>query len=171
MKKVWIMTTALAVALAAFGSYKYLYKPDHVVVMDAEQAFDVTNKELLVGWADDVFVGTVELKEKESKDEVGPYTVYKVKVEETIKGSLKGSVAISQRIGYDNNKKALFKFEGDDYLVANKKYLFVSKYDAKTKTHRIVPVHGDIVLDTSEKESKVKQEFKEAKKNEKNPFN
>ncbi|PDO09356.1 MAG: hypothetical protein BLM47_13000 [Candidatus Reconcilbacillus cellulovorans] len=170
-KKALIPFLITCFLIISIKSYKYLYKPNRVAIGHGEYAFDITDKELLVGWADNVFIGTVLKKEKEIKDDVSPLSIYEVKVEENIKGNLYGNIKISHRGGYDNDKKVLFRFEGDDYLKVGAKYLFVSRYDSETSTHRIVPVEGDIALDSKEKEQKVKKEFERAKVNQKNYLN
>lgn len=152
-----------------FLGYKYVYKPDRVIEISTEDAFDLSNKDLLVGWADNVFIGTVIKKDKEVKDDISPVSTYKVQVEENIKGNLSGVVNVSQRIGYDNDKKALVKVKGDDYLINNNKYLFIAKYNEETKAYVIVPVHGNLKIRDAENEKTIKSDFQKAKENQKKP--
>lgn len=163
-----LLAVPLVLVLLVAG-YVFLYKPDRVIIVKPEWAFNINKKELLVGWADNVFTGVVVKKEKEIRDEVGPLTIYRVRVEKNIKGNLAGEVTVMQRIGYDNLRKALFKFEGDDYLQEGRRYLLVAKYNEVLKSHVIVPVTGHILIDSAEKEKAVLLEFEEAKKKQKNP--
>jgi len=149
------------VILAVCG-YLYLYNPQNTIYLEAEYMFDISDKRLLVNWADNVYVGTVIKKVKEYKDDVSPVTVYDVMVQENLMGTLSGNIQVSQRIGYDRLTKALIMFEGDNYLEEQTKYLFVSKYDPETNTHWVVPVEGKIALKAQSDEIKVKEEFKQA---------
>ncbi|MWC27122.1 hypothetical protein [Paenibacillus sp. MMS18-CY102] len=169
-KVIFAIVGALCLVGGSYVIYDNVYKPDNVIVSSAQYAFDVNNKEMLVGWAENVFVGTVNKKQKEDKDQVSPYSTYTVTVHENIKGNLEGDIEISHRVAYDNEKKALFKFEGADYLAENKKYLFVSRTDTKTGQITVVPIYGTILINDEENERKIKAEFKEAKLNEKDPF-
>lgn len=171
MKKISItLVSIVCFTIISFAAYDIFNKSDNVIIPEAEYAFDVSNRDLLVGWAENVFVGTISQKVRESKDEVSPYSVYNVKVDENIKGILNGIITITHRVAYDNEEKALFKFEGDDFLIENSKYLFVSRKDPKTGTHTVVPVYGTILLDDSEKAQEIKSDFYEATKNQRDPF-
>lgn len=159
----------ILISIIAFGvsglSYVYLYKPDNVVVANAEFPYDITDKDLVVESAKNVFVGTVKLKNDVEKDEVGVYTPYDVTVNENIKGELplNEEIKVGQRIGYDNSQKATIKLSNNDtYLEPGKSYVFSVRYDSENNIHRIiVPEYGNIKLseDSSIKVKKIK-EFK-----------
>ncbi|QKE71362.1 hypothetical protein HPK19_00445 [Arthrobacter citreus] len=53
---------------------------------------------------------------KTESDDGGPYTPYKVIVENNLKGELGASqvVIVEQRIGYDKSKKVLIKMDPKD---------------------------------------------------------
>ncbi len=168
MKYLKLLSILVCVSLIGFfGTNILLNKEARVVKTHSINMFDLKNSELLVGWADNVFVGTVNLKSKETKDEISPLSIYEVKVEENIKGNLEKIVNVSHRVAYDPDRKVLYKFDGAEYLKEGKKYLFVSRYDSKTDTHHIVPVEGDILLDTPEKEKELKEKFIKAEGNQK----
>lgn len=166
MKKLAIFMAILAcICTFSLGYYKLIYKPEGVVNVHSEYAFDVMDKALLTAWSDNVFVGTVVSKEREFKSDTGPKSEYKVKVEESIKGDLNGIVKIIQDFGYDDRVKAIIKAEGDEALIENNRYLFVAKRSIKTNTLRIVPVYGDILIKNAEEKDKISKmyEFSESK--------
>ncbi|WP_308637733.1 hypothetical protein [Paenibacillus silvisoli] len=117
----------IAVTFALFVSFVYYLtdvftKTNDVIILENSYAFDVTDKELLVGWADNVFVATVDKKVKETKDELSPFSIYKVSVEENIKGELPKNVQIGHRVAYDDDHDALYKEDGAEYLAEEQQY-------------------------------------------------
>lgn len=66
-KKALIPFLITCFLIISIKSYKYLYKPNRVAIGHGEYAFDITDKELLVGWADNVFIGTVLKKKRRSR--------------------------------------------------------------------------------------------------------
>ena len=174
MKKVIIAGSVVAGVL--FGTFlvtEIMPKQESVHYLTGEQAFNTRDKKQLVGWADNVFIGTVVKKDKQMTDSLSPITLYDVNVLETIKGSKDSSsrtIKISHRAGYDEEQGAYFTMEGDvETLKANAKYLFVTKYDEATQSHRVVSVEVNILLETPEEEKKVKEEFIIAAQNQVEP--
>lgn len=155
----------LAGALAFFA-----YKPDRVITVNAEFAFDITDKELLVGSAGHVVIAKVLEKVKETTDGIGPVTIYTVKIEDELKGSLEtDTISVAQRIGYDNLKKGVVKFEDDDYLTEGNSYILTLSYDIVFEKYRIVaPKYGNVLVkDKGNKayDAELVAEFKDAVQN------
>ncbi len=161
-------------AFVACGLGFTFYKPDRVLGLEAEFAFNVTDKKLLVGDAEHVVIGEVVSKLEETKDDIGPITTYSIEVQEEIKGALESStITIVQRIGYDNFKKGIIKFEDDDYLVEGNSYVLILRYDDIIGEYRITtPKYGNVLAKEKQDKSfkeEVLTEFKEAVKNQQKP--
>ncbi|WP_341963497.1 hypothetical protein NM897_17055 (plasmid) [Planococcus maritimus] len=151
MKKMKALSFVCIAAFAVSGfSYEYLYKPDRVIVSEAEYLYDITDKNLVVDSAESVIVGTVIERLDVQEDEVGVYTPYKIRVEESLKGELPvtSEILISQRIGYDNNEKATIKMsKNDEYLNTGESFIFSLRLDERDGIHRIiVPEYGNVKI-------------------------
>lgn len=173
-KKLKLFMVTFTVAVVGIGLAFVFYKPDRVINYETEFAFDITDKELLVGDAPHVIVGEVVRRVEETTDDIGPITVYTIEVQEELKGALEtNTLPIVQRIGYDNLKKGVVKYQDDQYLVEGNSYVFSLRYDEMIGMHRITsPKYGNILAKEKKDQSykdEVIADFKEAVKNQKKP--
>ncbi|MBT2638226.1 hypothetical protein [Bacillus sp. ISL-39] len=120
--------------------------PENPVIQTVQtsHAFDVTDPQRLVGWADNVFVGKVTKMSGTSEERGMLETQFKVEVAETIKGELQGEVTVSQQGGYEG--KNLILVENDQLLKEGESYLFISRKNEEHDWHTVVPVYGDILI-------------------------
>ncbi len=174
MKSTKISIVLLSASLL-FGItlYNILKKDDlkgKVVQMDATNAFNINDQELLTGFASNVFVGTVSDIEKSGEDEISSFTIYNVKVNENIKGELTEQVKVLQYICYDKKTKELYKFEGDTFLEEKKQFIFYTRFDDLQNAYTIVaPTVGSVALNESNKMKEISKS-KFSKKNEQDPI-
>ncbi|MGN7403657.1 hypothetical protein ACTHO0_27895 [Cytobacillus praedii] len=168
--KLFTITTICSFVIAGFY-YVYIFKPDRVIVANAEWSIDITDKNQVVDTAENVFVGTVLEQKDLVEDEIGVYTPYLIKVDSNLKGEIETEeVLIAQRIGYDNREKALVKWtENDQFIEVGNSYVFSVTYDDQEKIHRIIaPEYGNVkVKDKKEKkmDSLKIEEYKEVVEN------
>ena len=158
-----------AIALAPRPSVDSTLDGTRAVSADIDWAYEVRDERQLVGAADDVFVGKVvgqvgtsRLKaEGLPEGEAGPVlprTQFSVRIEETVKGTLDGTVTVSQEGGYvelaadsgpDKGKtsRVLQLMEHDPLLKPGQSYLFSTSYDAEEDHHQVTaPGYGDIPI-------------------------
>ncbi len=152
------------------------------------QAFDVSDKRKLVGFADNVFVGRVLGQVGDSSIPTSdpgpgvPRTQYSVRVLENIEGNLSGTVTVSQEGGYvtyvpDSGPKEgqrvreLVTFGEDPMLEPGQTYLFVTRYDERRDYHQITtPKLGDIPINSEQERGALVEAFEEAAANQLRPL-
>ncbi len=152
------------------------------------QAFDVSDKRKLVGFADNVFVGRVLEQVGTSSIPTSdpgpgvPRTQYSVKVLENIEGNLSGTVTVSQEGGYityvpDSGPKEgqrvreLVTFGEDPMLEPGQTYLFVTRYDERRDYYQITtPKFGDISINSEQERRALVEAFEEAAANQIKPL-
>ncbi len=110
---------------------------DHTVY--ATYSFDVSDPAQLVGWADDVFLGRVIEKSghgllpdsNPDRSSDMPYSLYRVEVLQSLKGTLSGVVEIRQDGGVAADGATVL-WEGDPMLERGETCLFVThgEYDS-----------------------------------------
>jgi hypothetical protein len=168
-KKKWyiLAAPALAAAIALSIAGPALLSnnpPDNPVIKTVEYSntFDVSNPNLLVGWADSVFIGKVVEQSGTKALDGLPETQFKVEVVETIKGDLTGTVTVNQQGGYDGNE--LILVENDSMLTKGKSYLFVTKYLKEENWHTLVPVYGDIKITSDTHRQELLEKYQKAYK-------
>jgi len=133
-----------------------------VVNTTASYAFDVSDPRKLVGWADNVFFGYVD--SSAGTLNVGqpvPWSLYKVTVQENIKGNLPETVTVGQEGGFSVDKNAMVLLNDDALLVPGKEYLFVTKADARG-WHTLVPAFGDLPVANSRERRALSEKFNNA---------
>jgi hypothetical protein len=138
------------------------HPPENPVIQTVQtsHAFDVTDPQRLVGWADNVFVGKV-VKMSGTSDEYGMLeTQFKVEVAENIKGELQGEVTVNQQGGYEG--KNLILVENDKLLKEGESYLFVSRKNQEQNWHTVVPVYGDIMIESEAHKEVLINKYKKA---------
>ncbi|MBT2662634.1 hypothetical protein [Bacillus sp. ISL-45] len=136
--------------------------PENPVIQTVQtsHAFDVTDPQRLVGWADNVFVGKVTKMSGTSEERGMLETQFKVEVAETIKGELQGEVTVSQQGGYEG--KNLILVENDQLLKEGESYLFISRKNEEHDWHTVVPVYGDILINGEEHQEELITKYEKA---------
>ncbi len=137
-----------------------------------DHAFDVTDDRLLVGFADNVFVGRVT-KKAGSESSVGsgiPYTMFSVEVLENVKGNLDGASTVAQAGGYDSAAGCVKLMEGDELLKPGQEVLFVTRYDGRNRRHQITTSgYGDLRVGSRPQREALVQRFERAEKHQVDP--
>ncbi len=158
--------------------------------------FDVKDERLLVGDADNVFVGRVVEKVGASGlDSVGvpeqwdvptPRTQFSVEVLNNVKGALQGTVTVSQDGGYveyaadrdypeagvqaGERVRELILVEGDPLLEPGQEYLLVTKQDQERGWHQITAANvADIKIKDETQRKALVNKFEKAKQEQKDP--
>jgi hypothetical protein len=132
-----VLVGVLGIAVLVTGGW-YAYEASragHTSVIRSSYAFDVSNRELLAGYADNVFVGRVE--DIAGVDESnGPSTIFRVTVEDSLKGTLQGSVLVRQlgaKIGKD-----VWLVENDEQLSPGQTYVFATKHSRQQRDAQVL---------------------------------
>lgn len=136
--------------------------PENPIIktVQTSHAFDVTDPKRLVGWADNVFVGRV-VKLSGKSDERGMLeTQFKVEVAENIKGELHGDITVNQQGGYEG--ETLILVENDQLLKEGESYLFISRQNEEKEWHTIVPVYGDILINSEAHKEELLTKYEKA---------
>jgi len=136
--------------------------PENPVIrtVQTSHAFDVTDPQRLVGWADNVFIGKV-IKMSGTSEERGMLeTQFKVEVAESIKGELQGEVTVNQQGGYEGKK--LILVENDQLLKEGESYLFISRKNEEHDFHTVVPVYGDILINSEAHKEELLTKYEKA---------
>ncbi|MFT9596959.1 hypothetical protein [Mesobacillus sp.] len=166
-KKKWLAfaapSLAAIIALGIAGPGLLPNQPPENPVIQTVQtshAFDVTDPQRLVGWADNVFVGKV-VNMSGTSDEYGMLeTQFKVEVAENIKGELQGEVTVNQQGGYEG--KNLILVENDQLLKEGESYLFISRMNGEQNWHTVVPVYGNIMIESEAHKEEMLNKYKKA---------
>ena len=124
---------------------------------------------MLVGFADNVFLGTVTKvqgeRQRDALDGEGQtYTDYKVVVERVIKGSVAGAIEVTQFGGVEEGQREMAA--GDAPLKVGGDYLLVTKVQ-RDGTQLLAPAGGyaNVPISSSEEREKLVREFRQAKAN------
>lgn len=137
-----------------------------------DHAFDVTDDRLLVGFANNVFVGRVAEKAgAEGSAGLGlPYTLFSVEILENVKGNLDGAVTVAQAGGYDPAAGCVMLMEGDPLLKPGQEVLFVTRYDGRNRRHQITSSgYGDLRVRNRAHREELVRRFERAQKNQVDP--
>ena len=136
----------------------------NVETISQSNAIDTSDPRKLVGFSDNVFVGkVVEQVGTKSLNSI-PETQFKVEVLDNIKGDLNGSVTVNQQGGHEWNQIVLF--EGDKLLEVGQTYLFATKHLESENWHTLIPVDGDIPIDSKQERTELIEKYTNAYKNE-----
>lgn len=102
--------------------------PQQVIHVDPLSAFDITDQKALAGWADAIFVGTVDqyLSTETPSSGGTPESQYQVSVLETLKGDLPKTVVVNQVGGVAENGDIVV-VDDDTKLEAGKTYLLSAR--------------------------------------------
>ncbi|MEH7399389.1 hypothetical protein V7148_00215 [Gottfriedia acidiceleris] len=176
MNMVTKITLSSTIFLFVVGVLYSTNKPNRVIISNAEYEFDINKKENITEAAKQLFVGRVVEQLDTESDEGGPYTPYKVVVENNLKGELEANqeVIVEQRIGYERSHKSIRKMEvevNDDFLSTENSYVFATSNIKEKERYRIiVPLIGNVKIKGKNDRfpnEEILKEFKNAlKKNE-----
>lgn len=112
-----------------------------IIHNEAQFVVNVNDPKEVVGWGDYVFVAKVEDElrteysnvrtNEKGKSSARPYTFYKIKVIENLKGNLKlnESIEIFKHGGVSYDGKSISLFEGDNLLEVGKYYILIAASD------------------------------------------
>jgi hypothetical protein len=120
--RVVLGAAVVAIALVALA-VTLKEEPPHTTIIETSGTFDTSNLAHLAGYADNIFVGTVQTIEGVDDG----HTQYRVAVEETVKGDLSGDVVVSQ-LGYVTDNETHMT-EDQPLLVVGDSYLLVTNPD------------------------------------------
>lgn len=144
----------------------------------ADPAFDVSDKRLLVGFAENVFVGRV-VEELGAKAHASagagpsmPRTRFSVEVVENVKGRLDGTVTVEQDGAYLPERRCVALVNGDPLLEHGREYMLLTRRGGgQDGPHEVVaPGYGDVpVEEASDREALVRR-FEKAAKNQRDPL-
>jgi hypothetical protein len=111
--------------------------------------------------ADNVFVGRV-LAKVGQRDGAVPQTRFRTEVLESFKGDLSGDVIVNQHGGYHRRLNELVLVFGDSLLEPGRSYLIATTGDTDSGLHVLIPVHGDVPIDTAQQREQVSIRFRTA---------
>lgn len=137
-----------------------------------DHAFDVTDDRMLVGFADNVFVGRVAEKvgAEGSASSGIPYTLFSVEVLENVKGNLDGAITVAQEGGYDPAAGCVMLMDGDPLLKPGQEVLFVTRYDGRNRRHQITTSgYGDLRVGSRAQRDALVRRFERAEKEQVDP--
>ena len=124
--------------------------PENPVIntISADFVIDTSDPRQVVGFSDNVFLGKV-IKQVGTKSlSVYPETQFEVEVMDNIKGELKGTVKVNQAGGFEGDE--LFLMEDDKQLIEGNTYLFATRYLKEENWYTVIPVGGDIPVNSDE---------------------
>jgi hypothetical protein len=115
----------------------------------------------LIGFADDVFIGRV-LTKVGQHDAALSQTRFRIEVMESFKGNLGGEVIVNQPGGYRRDSNELVLSYGDSLLEPGAIYLIAVQPDTSTGLPRLIPVLGDVRIDTAQHLEEITTRFRTA---------
>lgn len=143
----------------------------------SDPAFDVTDERLLVGFAENVFLGRVaeELgSEGRAEDAPGPYdplTQFSVEVVENVKGGLGGTVTVIQRGAYLPERGCVALVNSDPLLEPGREYVFLTSGDVRDGPHQVVaPVYGKVPVKDAANRGALVRRYERAAEDQRDPF-
>ena len=191
MMKKKIMLLAMFISIYAFGctttpaTQKYnsteLSQSLPITYSDACYVVNINEPKEVVGWGDYVFVAKVEeelrteynnVRENGKGDKTGkPYTFYKIKVIENLKGNLKLNDYIEyyKHGGVSYDGKSISLLEGDSLLEVGKYYILIAVSDEDGRLGQGLPnssIELNINNDDELSNSDVYQAYKDYVQNE-----
>jgi hypothetical protein len=141
------LLVAVAIAVVS-GSRSDGAKSSAPAVRDihALYAFPPEDTRRLVGFAENVFLGTVVRAAGEQRIDTSspdaesfvPMTTYVVRVDRNLKGKLAGEVTVAQAGGTDPVDGAQLRVDGDPPMTVGQPYLLITRFDQARGWHTIV---------------------------------
>lgn len=143
-----IVASTVAAAMAGCGATAIPEpKPGKAVHVDSDLAVDPRDHEAVAGWADAIFVGTVEkYLQTQGRDPEMPETQFRVSVVDELKGDLPTKVVVNQFGGTKTGSNDIIIVNNSPILDANKTYLFIARYYAEKKWLTIATGFGALEL-------------------------
>jgi hypothetical protein len=120
--------------------------PSAVKRMHASWVTDFSDRRRLAGFADAVFIGRVDAVGGAKSLSTAPETQFSVKVQRTLKGTVKGSVVVNQEGGKDPRDGSTLLYEDDQLLQAGHTYVFAARFNKAENWYTVIPVWGNIDL-------------------------
>ncbi|MFI6998365.1 hypothetical protein [Nocardia sp. NPDC050175] len=132
-----IATSIVAAVVAGCGpASEPPLPPVNIVNVTSDLAVDPADREAVAGWADAIFVGTVEqllhTEASESRMPGVPETQFRVSVVGQLKGDLPAKVVVNQFGGTAHNGD-LIVVNNMPLISTEKTYLFIARYYAEKK--------------------------------------
>lgn len=156
--------------VAAIAWYAYeATRPGRVNLIRPSYAFDVGDREQLAGYADNVFVGRVVEIVGVDDDDKGPYTIFRVSVEVSLKGDLQGTALVRQlggKVGKD-----VWLVENDEQLAVGSTYVLVTSESLKQAgAHMLLagPISHQAIKTQTDRQS-ILDVWREAIRNQRTP--
>jgi len=142
---------------------------DDPVRLGSSNAIDLSARDELVAFADQLFVGKVERRVGTSDADGLPETQYLVSVEEVVKGNLPRTITVNQEGGkvpqgvgavedYEMKDGYLVR-EGDTMLVPGETYFFATRTYTEKKWYTVIPEFGDLLIGSEGERLQLIEEF------------
>jgi hypothetical protein len=132
-------SSAIALAItgaAAVAAGAWFTVPYDTNVVHATYAVDLDSPELAAGWADDVFVASVDSQESAERDADGLlYTPFQVTVKSTLQGKVVGGIRVVQEGGDDPVSRERVVFDGAVALKPGKTYVLATRLSGADGWH------------------------------------
>lgn len=138
--------------------------PDKIVYSSPTYVTDISDDRKLSGIAQNVFIGEVKAQVGNKKLDSFPESQFKVEVIQNIKGSLTGAVTVNQQGGFSGN--TLMLMQGDKLLEVGKTYLFATLQNKEQNWYTLIPVYGDILVESDINKKDLIDRFTKAHKEE-----
>lgn len=124
--------------------------PSSVYISHAHAATDLSDDRKLAGFTQDIFIGRVLGKLGQTEERGWPETQFKVRVLDTLKGSLEGDITVNQQGGIREADGSIYRREGDITLLEpDKTYFFATRYYDVENWHTVMPGHGNLEIKES----------------------
>lgn len=177
MKKTSRFGIALAASLvlASLGAAVAASGGPQVRQVDSLPAYDLSDRRDLAGFADDVWFGEVlERLPQQDLNTSGPGAVpvtrFRVRVTESLKGTLAGEVTVAQDGGTDPESGDLIQMDGAPPLKVGSTYLLATAYWSDGSAHSVVAEgFADLRVDDAEERRSLRASFGQAIANQRRP--
>lgn len=135
--------------------------PLHISQIEFLSVADFSDDRRLAGFAEDVFVGRVAGEGATLDKEPVIETEFPVEVVESIKGSTRGTVVVTQQGGRVPGRNELRLMEGDRLLEPGRTYLFATRADSEGRRY-LVPEFGDVPVRDAAHRNELRERFMHA---------
>ncbi|MFI7081267.1 hypothetical protein ACIBO1_28590 [Micromonospora sp. NPDC049903] len=131
--------SAVALAVAAVAAGAWFTVPYETTAIHATYAVSLDTPRLAAGWADDIFVASIDSQDSAERDSDDFLcTPFEVTVKATLQGSVSGHVRVVQEGGDDPISRERVVFDGATPLEPGKTYILASRLSGKDGWH-VVP--------------------------------
>ena len=157
------LTGALILGVGGGTVYAHLTATPHVI--ESSYAFDVTNRALLAGYADNVYVGRVEKRVDTQVDR--QRTLFRITVEQVYKGS-PGHVTVVRQLGYSSLRGTWIP--GDQPVLQEGKRYLLATTNADHRQQTVIAGPEAVVTVTSTNKQKLDMKWSTAVREQKYPL-